>query len=757
MRIYPTMSFSRFYIIIVVCSLFWAIQTHVVQAQNRNIEVRDELTLERITGDIQVDGKLDEPVWQQLSPLELTVFEPVYKEPMTEQTQIKVGYDDQYLYAAGWMYDSDPDNIRGNSMYRDLYSGDDVFAVILDTFNDHENGLWFMTNPNGVRLDMAISNDLEGGGGDPFGRVVNSSWNTFWDVVTTRTDEGWFAEMRIPFSSLGFQDEDGAVKMGMSVYRYISRKNERHVFPDTPPDWNMAFAKPSLFIPIRLENTRSQRPLYITPYTSGGFSQLSDLNADETGYVQNDDFTGDVGVDLKYNVTSNLTLDLTVNTDFAQAEADDQQVNLTRFSLFFPEKRQFFQERAGIFEFRTQGRFDRLFHTRQIGLNEGEAIPIIGGTRMVGRIGSWDVGLINMQTARSSLLPSENFGVYRLRRRVFNANSYLGVLATSRLGDDGSSNLVYGLDGIIRVADREFLEVKWAQTFDDESISNAPVDNGYGRLRLERRGQNGLSYIASVTWEGEEFNPGIGFVSRTNFVQPFGRLQYGWFTKNESSPIRFIRPGFLFSTYFRNNDGSVETGWYRHDWDIEMKSGDSHTLEVEARYEDLLEPIEFPEETEVPVGSYDYYAFVWQYRMNSGKLIRTDAEMSVGSFFDGWNLQVEAEPTWNVSQNLELGLTYQFNRVRFPDRGQEFYVHLARMRAQVGFTTKMSISTFLQYNTANDALTANLRFRYNFREGNDLWLVYNEGRNTDRFRDTPALPEMESRTVLLKYTYTFIR
>ena len=750
------MCVGRYCTYLVMCIVFLVFAAPV-KAQNRDISVREEVKLERITGEINIDGNLDEAAWERLSPLELTVFEPVYQGSMTEQTQIKVGYDDQYLYAAGWMYDSDPDNIRGNSMYRDLYSGDDIFAVILDTFNDQENGLWFMTNPNGVRLDMAISNDLEGGGGSPFGRTVNQSWNTYWDVITSRTDEGWFAEMRIPFSSLGFQDDNGSVQMGMSVYRYISRKNERHVFPDTPPNWNMAFAKPSQFIPIRLEETKSQRPLYITPYTSGGLSQINDLNDAETEYIKDDDFTGDVGIDLKYNVTNNLTLDLTVNTDFAQAEADDQQVNLTRFSLFFPEKRQFFQERAGIFEFRTQGRFDRLFHTRQIGLFEGESIPIIGGTRLVGRVGSWDVGLINMQTARSSVLPSENFGVYRLRRRVFNANSYVGALVTSRLGEEGSSNVVYGLDGIIRVAQREFLEIKWAQTFDDESVSNAPSDNGYGRFRLERRGQNGLSYIASVTWEGEEFNPGIGFVSRTNFVQPFARLQYGWFAKNESSRIRFIRPGLLASSYFRNGDGTWETGWFRNDWDIEMKSGDSHTIEFEMRYEDLTEPVEFPEDTEVPVGSYDYYAMGWQYMMRSGNLIRTDAQIMAGSFFDGWNLEIQAEPTWNVSRNLELGLTYQFNRVRFPDRNQEFYVHLARLRAQIGFSTKMSISTFLQYNTANDAVSANLRFRYNFREGNDLWIVYNESQNLDRFSYTPALPSLQSRTVLLKYTYTFIR
>jgi hypothetical protein len=451
-------------------------------------------------------------------------------------------------------------------------------------------------------------------------------------------------------------------------------------------------------------------------------------------------------------------MDLTLNTDFAQAEADDQQVNLTRFSLFFPEKRQFFQERAGLFEFRTQGRFDRLFHTRQIGLYEGETIPIIGGARMVGRIGDWDVGLMNLQTARHTVLPSENFGIYRLRRQVFNANSYAGGLLTTRLGEDGSSNVAYGLDGTIRLGDREYLEVKWAQTFTDTLDSGRfePAETGYGRLRFERQGEIGFTYIASLTWEGPDFNPGIGFVSRSDFYQPFGRIAYGWFAE-ETSPIRSIRAGLFLASYFRNADGSLESGNYRHDWDLVMKSGDTHSFELEANIEDLKDPVEFPEETIVPVGRYEYYFLTWQYQMRDGNLFRTDARASVGSFFDGWNIELQAEPTWNVSRFLELGAAYQFNRVRFPDRDAEFFVHLARLKAQIGFNTRVSLNSYLQYNTATDAISANLRFRYNFREGNDLWVVFNEGRHTDRYRVTLVLPELESRTILLKYTYTFIR
>ena len=733
-------------------------------AQGQMVESSDILVLSRISGPIEIDGILDEAAWQGLKPFELTAYEPVFEGDMTEQTQIRIGYDDRFLYVAGHLFDSDPDNIRANSMYRDSYSGDDTFSIILDTFNDHENALWFLTTPNGVRLDMAISNDLQGGGGSPFGRVINTSWNTFWDVATTRDDQGWYAEMRIPFSSLGFQDQDGVVEMGMSTHRYISRKNERHVFPSIPPNWNMAFAKPSLFQRVRLEGTRSQRPVYITPYMTAGLSQQNvqtTVSSTETIYRLEDDFTGDGGIDLKYNVTSNLTMDLTVNTDFAQAEADDQQVNLTRFSLFFPEKRQFFQERAGIFEFRTQGRFDRLFHTRQIGLYEGRTIPIIGGARLVGRIGSWDVGVINMQTAESSVLPSENFGVYRLRRQVFNPNSYVGGIFTTRLGIGGGSNYVYGLDGIIRLADREYLELKWAQTFSsqlDGLNQWDPALSGYGRFRLERRGQIGFSYIASMTWEGSDFNPGIGFVSRRDFYEPFMRATYGWFAK-DSSPIRSIRPGLFAFIYFRNSDNSIESGFFRHDWDFSMKSGDMHTIEFSSTIEDLREPLSFPEDTEVPIGTYDFYTLGWQYEMRDGNLFRTNAEVEAGSFFDGWNVEVEVEPTWNVTKNLELGLAYQFNRVRFPDWDQEFFIHLARLRAQIGFSTKISLNSFIQYNTSQDAISANMRFRYNFSEGHDLWVVYNEGLNTDRdrFRDLPMLPRLDNRTVLLKYTYTFIQ
>ena len=726
-----------------------------IQTQAQRISSDDVYDLPRIEDTIVIDGRVDEPAWEQVPILPLIMYEPSFNGAMTERSDLQIGHDDQYLYASARLYDSDPDNIRANSMYRDRYSGDDAFSVILDTYNDRQNAIWFSTNPNGIRMDYAISNDLDYNGPDPFGTVISTSWNTFWDVATTRTDEGWFAEMRIPLSSLGFQDRNGTVEMGLSVSRRIARKNERHVYPAIEPNWNMSFAKPSQLQRVRLTGVRVRTPLYITPYVAGASTQMNELADDDSAYQLDHTLDGDLGLDLKYNVTSNLTLDVTVNTDFAQAEVDDEQVNLTRFSLFFPEKRPFFQERAGIFEYRTSGRFDKLFNTRQIGLKDGIAIPIIGGVRLVGRAGGWDIGVINMQAARHEGMPSENFGVYRLRKQVFNPNSFIGGVVTTRIGEDSTWNVVYGLDGIIKVGGKEYLELKWAQTYQNNTSNQLFGPNGFARVRIERRTQIGLFYTLSTAWGAQDFRPGIGFVSRTGFVQPFFMAGYGWFT-SESSPILSMQPRLLFSQYLRDADGSLESATYWLDWDVILKSGTVHTLTVQVRTEDLREPVSFPENTEVLTGRYNNYALMWDYVGHDGTLLRTNTSASAGTFYDGTNIEIKVEPIWNISRNVELGAIYQFNRVRL-DRDQKFFVHLARLRAQIGFTTKISINTFLQYNTATDTFSSNMRFRYNFREGNDLWLVYNEGRLTDRFSQTPTAPSLDNRTILLKYTYTFIR
>jgi hypothetical protein len=701
---------------------------------------------------IVLDGNVDDAAWEEVTPLDLTMYTPTFGGTPTERSEIMVAYDDSYLYVAGRLYDSEPDGVAVKTLYRDRYSGDDVFGIVLDSYNDHETAVWFTTNPAGVQADRTVANDGE----FTLGRPMNADWNTFWDVATVRNHDGWFAEMRIPFSSLGFQDDDGHVEMGMSVYRLIARKNERHIYPGTPPDWGfLSFAKPSKTKRVSLEGVRSKSPVYVTPYALGGLSREAALDSAGLAYGFDNDATRELGLDLKYNVTDNLTIDLTANTDFAQVEADDQQVNLTRFSLFFPEKRQFFQERASVFEFNTGG-FSRLFHSRRIGLDDGRPVRLIGGARVVGRVGGTDVGALNMQTARVDGLPSENFGVLRLKQRVLNQNSTVGGIVTTRVGEDGGYNVALGVDGAIRLVGDEYVIVKWAQTFDD---ADAPglnaLDRGRILARWERRRQTGLSYSAEYIRSGSAYSPELGFQMREDFSFVSNDLQYQWLL-GESSPFHSVSIGSTALTYVRDGDKTVETGLVEPSLNIEFKNNARLTLSQQNSYESVRDTFSLSDETDVPTGDYWFHSGFLHFEASRAATFRPTFTVSAGSFYDGWNAAFQAAPAWNISSHLEFAGEYQFNLIRFPDRQQSLNAHLVRLRVDAAADVHLSFSAFLQYNSTADVASLNARLRYRFREGNDLWLVYDEGLNTERdATGAPRLPLSQNRALLVKYTYTF--
>ncbi|NNE46687.1 MAG: carbohydrate binding family 9 domain-containing protein [Rhodothermales bacterium] len=713
---------------------------------------QERLHLPRMSTPIVLDGMPDEEAWAEIEALPVVMYQPVYGGEMTEETQIRVAYDDHYVYVSGALLDRQPDAIRANSMYRDGYSGDDTFGILLDTFNDNENALWFFTTPNGTRFDSAVSNDAQSGRGS-----MNRSWNTYWDVATHRSPKGWFVEIRIPLSSLGFQTNGAETEMGLIVYRYIARRNERHIFPDIRPDWNMAFAKPSLARKVVLSDVTSSRPVYVSPFVVGGLGRRSELNSTEIQYLDDTSVTRDVGIDVKYNLTSNLTLDLTANTDFAQAEADNEEVNLTRFSLFFPEKRQFFQERAGLFDF-SLGGSNRVFNSRNIGLDEdGNPVRILGGTRIVGRVGKWDLGIIDMQTDESADLPYENFGVLRVRRRVLNDYSYAGSIVTSRVGSDGGYNFAYGLDGSVRITGDEYLSLQWVQSFDDVAIDESGVTvlpSSAVRAKWERRTSKGLAYSTALTRVGSDFAPDLGFQNRTNYFQPRGSISYGWFSEGNSA-FRTISSELQVFAFLDNDDGNVESAAIEYEWDFELISGARLGLDVVFEEEDLDEELELSSNAWIPPGRYRFVGGDARFRMHDGALLRANVELSGGKFYDGTLISVGTSPTWNLSRYVELGGEIELTRLRFPDRNQEFDYAIARLRGQLAFSTKASISAFIQYSSAADFIRANVRFRMNFREGHDLWLVFNQGTNTDRYRGLPTLPVSDSRAVLIKYTHTF--
>jgi len=714
---------------------------------------QEPVVIPRLSGPVVLDGYSDEAAWADVPPFQMTMYTPTFDAPITEDTEVRVAYDTAYLYVAGRMYDSDPGGIRANTYYRDRYSGDDLLAFVVDSYNDYDTGLWFVVNPVGTRTDRTVSNDGEFLSGDP----MNVDWNAHWDVAVARDDRGWYAEFRIPFSTLGFQTRDDVATMGLIIYRFIARKNERQIYPAIPPDWSLGFAKPSQAQRITLEGVRAEKPVYVTPYVLGGVERLP-LLATPTGGTEPEwrhdtDTDHEAGVDLKYSPTSNMALDLTVNTDFAQVESDEQQVNLTRFALFFPEKRQFFQERASVFEFNTGGPDNRLLHSRRIGLGpDGEAIRIYGGARLVGRIGGTDIGFLDMQTASSNLLPSENMGVLRLRSRVFNRYSNVGAMLTSRLGDDGRSNVALGVDGVVRVVGDEYLTLKWAQTFDDSVPSGDVLETALYQARWERRSDRGLSYFADLRRAGRGYLPGLGFQSRFDFTFYGAQLQYKWF-QGASSPLRSVTAQVYSGNYIRNADDSAESRALEPKLQLEFESGNTVSATLLTSYESVRDS--FPiGDLFVPVGDYWFHEGQLQFVLPRGALFRGDVTASAGSFYNGTRLALAANPTWNLSRNLELGGGWEINRIT-SDAGGSTTTHLARLRVLLGLNTHLSLSTFVQYNSTIDLTSVNARFRFHIREGTDLWIVYDEGLNTVRDVDgVPRLPGSAFRSLQIKYTHT---
>lgn len=717
---------------------------------NSNTNTDPVYTLQRITTPNTQDGYPDEQAWQQILPLPLTMYQPVFRGAMTEHSDIRVAYDDEYLYVSGKLYDSEPDKIVANTMYRDRYSGDDTFAIILDTFNDNENARWFFVTPNGVRVDQLVSKDSEGEGS------INRNWTTYWDATSQITDEGWFVQMKIPFSSLGFQEVNGEVIMGMIAYRWMARQSERHIFPEIPPNWSRGFTKPSQAQKIRLTGVQYSRPLYITPYILGGFDRLNNLNLEQQAYVRETNYVSEAGLDIKYPISNNMNLDLTLNTDFAQVEADEAQVNLSRSPLFFPEKRQFFQERSGIFDYNLGGN-NTLFYSRRIGLQQGRPVRIYGGARIAGRTGRWELGALNMQTESLSelQLPGENFGVYRARRDMINENSYLGGILTTRLGMDGSYNVGVGTDFIYNYAGSHYIDLKYAVTFDDRFIESVdPLSNSIFRLFLQKQSSRGLFYRFTVKRAGERYLPAMGFESRFDYSMIDARLSYGYFNDADSA-IRTVTPTIRYFVTTRNEDYSVESMMVENDWRINFKNSTDLSITANWWFENLKNPLFFSDGVFVEPGDYTFYGIRFNYSMSSSQLLRTDITGGLNTFYDGSQISFGVSPTWNQSKFFEISGGVEFNLVEFPDRDQKEFLNIFRLRSLLALNTQVSLQLLSQYNYLERRLGTNARFRYNFREGNDFWIVYSETSNTHLDRIIPALPRFNNRLLLVKYTHTF--
>jgi hypothetical protein len=703
--------------------------------------------LPRLQGEIRVDGRSDDPAWQAVAPLPMTVYLPAYGSAPTERTEARIAYDADAIYVMVDAWEGHEGGVRASSMIRDDDSPGDFLNLLLDTFGDRQNAVSFSTTPGGQRNDWSISNDARDDG------ALSPAWNGVWDLAVRRGPDGWHAEYRIPFTTLRFTTRNGRAELGLSINRLTAHSNERVTFPAIEPSAPLALWKPSRWQRVSIEDISTARSLRVMPYVMAGSEGtrapdpvLSPWHRDERV---------ELGGDLKTALSANLTLDLTVNTDFAETEVDDQRVNLTRFPLFYPERRAFFVERAGTFEVKT-GEVDLLFNSRRVGLTpDGEPVRLLGGARLVGRVSGWDLGLFDVHTGRTPSGDRENLGVLRARRALFNQRSWAGVMLTSRVTPD-SGQVALGADGELHLGGDDYVGFALAALAGDAGIGpdDGVLSRGALRLLAERRRNRGMWYRTGVATTGARWAPALGYVERGDAIQPLAELGYGWVVSPAGHQLRgSVASAFAYRNAAGTFEGSVASGVVEY----ELPGGTLWTLTVTRQEDDLLLPFTPVPETSVPAGRYAAGFAELKLKASTGPRAVVGGTVRAGEYYDGRLYSLLLSPEWRASAHLRLSADLQLDRLEFPDRDERVWSPLARLRVLASASPRLSLSAVLQANGAADLAAANLRLRYSMSEGHDLWVVYNHDQNLDRDRAEPRIPATARSGLLVKYTRSFGR
>jgi hypothetical protein len=688
--------------------------------------------LPRLSSPVQLDGRPDEAAWSTIAPLPLVALYPFFDAPLTERTEIRIAYDSAALYGSIRAWDSEPRLILANTLYRDRWNGDDEFAVILDTFNDRENAVMFLVTPAGVRVDNQISNDAEPGRGN----FLNQDWNAVWTARAAQTDSGWTAEFRVPFYSLRYRRSGRETRMRLKAFRYLPRKGENQMYPATRPDAGPApHFQPSSAQEIVLFDLPDPRPLFVTPYVRGGSTSGTGISPDRDAQF---------GLDLKYSPLSSVALDATINTDFAQVEADDEQVNLTRFSLFFPEKRPFFQERAGLFSVSTGGA-SNVFYTRRVGLGDtGVPLPIRGGGRVTGTQGPWEFGGLGIWTA-----PSQSNGgadqvmVGRIRRRI-GGQGMAGLIFTDRTTADGRSSTM-AIDATSRLTPSTRASIAFAR-------ATPAIEGGSAAdpLRLfaqvQRRVAGGLSWTMEYVGAGQSYDPSLGFVQQAGFHQAAASLGYAW-RPGANAPVREHLLTWSGVARHRTTDHRPDDLSAQLFWGFETNNNVSGSIRFGAAHEHVPSAFSLRPGIDVSEGPYTTGHVRLTITSPWHRRFRVFNEVQAGSLFDGRRLTFSMEPTWAQSRHLELGGVLNVTRLDFPG-SRRSTDRLVRGRVRIAATSQLFLETFLQSNSFTDVTASNVRFRYNPSEGHDLWLAWDQ---LERPGETPGARARAS-GLILKYS-----
>jgi hypothetical protein len=723
----------------------------------------------RISEPINLDGKLSEPSWQRAQvENDFMQEDPAAGAVPTEKTEVRIMYDDGFLYVGIRAFDSAPQKLVRSALERDFtIEQDDGVAFVIDTYNDKGTGLVFITNTLGARWDTEISGD---GGSD------NESFNTFWDVAAHVDSLGYTVEYRIPFSSLRFESKEKVV-MGFRIVRLIKRKNEYLIFPRVDPAINDPYFKVSMAREMEFHNLRSKKPFYITPYATANFVESSALNAGGSAYTNSsqiisrkyfvkeaafDKVISNIGVDAKYGISKNFTLDFTLNTDFAQAEVDNRIINLSKYEVNLPEKRNFFLESQNYLGFSTSSD-NQVFISRKIGRENGEIVPIISGVRITGKSRGWQMGFLDMQTkgdAGNGIDP-HNFFVFRTRKDIDSIGSFAGGIITSRFntGPNSSSNQTIAADIVKKLNQYVVLVGAYGISTADGMFRNVHKSSDYN-LAIFRSARQGFSYSASADWLGSMFNPVMGFVEENDLLITGASLQYVWKAKKESkAAYRHIT--VAASDRYKPEANKEESRVCNIEGGISFKSGAQVNVVPFVYKTDLLfYAWNIADHITIPQGEYFMYAPTLYINSPQKTNVRGDVSAEFLDFYGGERITVAPALTYIFGRHLTTQLLYEMNRIRFPNRfsdnGDGLYLsHLVSLNVSVFFSSKFSVKVLSQYDNLSNSLGSNLRLRYNPREGTDLYIVYNSGMNTALKRLDPHLPLVANQAVVVKFSKTF--
>ncbi|MFQ5741034.1 MAG: DUF5916 domain-containing protein [Acidobacteriota bacterium] len=682
----------------------------------------------------RIDGDLSEPVWARAVVVDSFLQrDPQEGMPASEKTEVRILYTGKAVYLGVTCYDSEPGLIRATELRRDdRLENDDRFSVLFDTFHDRRNAYLFRTNPLGTKFDAQISDEK---------RDFNTQWDEKWNSAARVNGKGWIAEIKIPFKTLRSGTQKSQT-WGLNFERVIVRKNEKVYWAGYSRDYEFRNVSQAGDL-THLKEVRTGLRLRVKPFVLGGFSQFSNEGGGRR--LENE---SQVGLEVvKASITPSITADFTVNPDFAQAEVDEARFNLTRFSLFFPERREFFLERAGIFDFGTRRpSFNRppevlAFFSRRIGLEDGQQIPISTGARLTGDSGGFQFGFLNVLTRGKGDFPGDNSTVVRIKRKLLERSYIGGIFTQDRLsGRSHDLRRLGGLDANFVLFDKLRASGYWAR-------SQSPSKPG-----------GNTSYNATVSWESDlldltaertrvdvGFDAPLGFVRRREIVKNRGRVV--WKPRPKSQWIRQFRISSEH-VWFTNQRDFLESRENDIFFGATFESGDFIGASFNSKYEALEEDFDVHPDVVIPAGSYHFSDIVVFARAYPGRSISGSFRVQQGGFFGGRLLSTSAGPLIKLTESLSVGLNHTLSKATLP--GGNFTAQVINTRVNYNLTNRLLTSTTVQYNNVDNEFLVNWRLNYIYRPGDDLFIVYNEGRDFNS-----GTPGLINRTILVKFTHSF--